>query len=92
MKRRSPTDWQHIIEEQAVSGETAAAFCKARNINPKYFSLRKTRLKTEGSSFVKATIKTPQPSTITLQRQGVTITLPGDTSTHWLAQLLQELS
>ena len=94
MKRRTPADWQQLVEDQASSGQTATAFCELHNINPKYFSLRKMRLKEEGSSFVKATIKpTPLLSpVITLQMQSVAMTLPEGTSPQWLAKLLRELA
>lgn len=92
MKRKTPADWQQIIEEQMASGKTATEFCYERGLNPKYFSLRKTRLQNEQSAFVKTVVKPRSPAGITLQKSDVTITLPANTSPHWLAQLLHELA
>ena len=43
MAYRNQDDWRQLIEEQA-SGIIAAVFCRERNINAKYFSLRKQQL------------------------------------------------
>ena len=49
MTRRSQEDWRQLVAEQQSSGLTAANFCRARNINEKYFSLRKKKLKLQPS-------------------------------------------
>ncbi|MDZ7923211.1 MAG: hypothetical protein U5M23_03960 [Marinagarivorans sp.] len=43
MARLTQTQWRELIAEQAQSSLTATAFCAARGINPKYFSLRKNQ-------------------------------------------------
>ena len=92
MKRRTPSDWKRLIEDQAASGLSAVAFCHEHNLNPKYFSLRKSQLKSESSHFVKASIASQPVGEITLKCLGVTMALPANTSPQWIAQLLRELS
>lgn len=91
MQRRNPADWQKLIEEQQNSGKNAVDFCRERNVNPKYFSSRKNRLKNEKSAFVKAAVINRPTSAMTLHIQGVTLTLAPDTSARWLAQLIREI-
>ena len=54
MKRRSKADWQALVLEQQGSGLNASEFCRQRQINEKYFSLRKQALKKSMSGFVQA--------------------------------------
>lgn len=42
--RRSRAEWQRLIEEQAVSGQTQAAFCAGRGIGVGSFQSWKQRL------------------------------------------------
>lgn len=42
--RRGRAEWQRLIEEQAVSGQTQAAFCAARGIGVGSFQNWKRRL------------------------------------------------
>ena len=54
MKRRSKAEWQALVLEQQGSGLNASEFCRQRQINEKYFSLRKQALKKSMSGFVQA--------------------------------------
>ena len=54
MKRRSKAEWQALVLEQQRSGLIASEFCRQRDINEKYFSLRKQALKKSTSGFVQA--------------------------------------
>ncbi|MCK5881439.1 MAG: hypothetical protein KAG18_06150 [Sinobacterium sp.] len=92
MKRRNSEDWKQLISEQASSGKSAVEFCSEQQINPKYFSLRKNRLKNESSNFVKASIIPHPPAMVTLQKKDVILTLSNNTSAQWLAQLIRELA
>ena len=47
MNKRTTEQWQALFAEQADSGLSAAAFCKARKLCPKYFSLRRRQLSVE---------------------------------------------
>ena len=52
--RRSKAEWQALVLEQQGSGLNASEFCRQRDINEKYFSLRKQALKKSMSGFVQA--------------------------------------
>ena len=72
MKRRSKADWQALVLEQQGSGLNASEFCRQRDINEKYFSLRKQALKKSASGFVQAVpvvreLARPVPSEIKLR-------------------------
>jgi hypothetical protein len=92
MKRRSESQWQQLITDQAASDLSAVEFCREHSLNPKYFSTKKSRLKQSASSFIKANIADTPPTNITLQYGSVTMTLPSSTSSQWLAQLLFDLT
>jgi len=47
--RRSEAEWQRLINEQADSGQTQAAFCAANGISVAGFQNWKRRLAAEGS-------------------------------------------
>lgn len=51
--KRSKSEWLRLIEEFEQSGLSAAAFCRERGVNAKYFSLRKKQLK-PAARFVEA--------------------------------------
>ena len=60
MAYRNQDDWRQLIEEQQASGMIAAVFCRERNINTKYFSLRKQQLLSspkKAPAFIKASVK-----------------------------------
>lgn len=56
MARRSKTQWKELIDEQALSGFSAAEFCRRKSINPKYFSTRKRQFELGKKSFLKVVI------------------------------------
>lgn len=92
MARRTQQQWQALIEEQQHSGETAAAFCKARGINDKYFSSMKSKLRADskGAGFLR--VATPAPrGEIVLSCAAVTLRLPSSCHPEWLAALVREL-
>jgi hypothetical protein len=92
MKRRSESQWQQLITDQAVSDLSAVEFCREHSLNPQYFSTKKSRLKHEASRFIKANIANKSPTKITLQYGSVIMTLPSSTSPQWLVLLLRDLS
>ncbi len=47
MAQRSRQQWQSLIEEFESSQLTQTAFCKSHNLNPKYFSLKRSKLRLE---------------------------------------------
>ena len=48
MAKRSKSEWRTLFEEHDASGLSAAAFCRERGVDAKYFSVRKRQL-TAGS-------------------------------------------
>ena len=96
---RSKEEWLRLIEEQGLSGQTARAFCNERGINPKYFSIRKCKLKNDAeevgtqSSFTRCTTPSPRvvSTGIKVSSGSVSINLPVNCSAQWLAQLVREL-
>jgi len=52
MSRRTKAQWRKLIEQQKVSGLTAAEFCRQNSVNAKYFSVRKRQLSDESKPFV----------------------------------------
>jgi len=93
MIRRTPTEWQRLIEEQAQSQLTATEFCKTKGIDPKYFSLRKSQLKNQAaeSPFIEVQAPAATISELSLTWADAEINLPADTSPIWLAQFMREL-
>ena len=91
MTRRSQEDWRQLVAEQQASELNATDFCRERKINPKYFSLRKQRLKqSKAPAFIQAKVTTASSSQSSLHYQGLELTL-NDCSPAWVAQLLREL-
>lgn len=44
-KYRTKAEWLSLIDEFEQSNQSQAEFCSARGLNPKYFSLRRIKLK-----------------------------------------------
>ena len=94
MTRRSSQDWLALIAEQTVSGLSAAAFCRDKDLNAKYFSLRKTQLSKQASSaFIPVQLSTSSSSeTIRIDWQNMTVVLPVSLSPVWVADFVKQLS
>lgn len=97
MTRRTQEQWHALFEEQKQSSLTQTKFCEGRDISSKYFSLRKSQLKTTGnrvttkpSSFVAAQIQ-PRLDCIEVVHQRTHLKLPANLSADWLAQFVQQL-
>jgi hypothetical protein len=97
MTRRTKAQWRALIEAQASSGLTAAAFCREHGLNPKYFSLRRRDL-SDGtnkrtSSFIPVSaMKLPSGERITVRDpSGLRVELPLGIEPKWLAELLRSL-
>jgi transposase-like protein len=43
-KRRSPQEWQHLIQTQQTSGLSIADFCRQHSLNPSTFYLQRKKL------------------------------------------------
>ncbi len=97
MTRRTQEQWQALVEAQKHSGLTQTEFCEDRDISPKYFSLRKSQLKTTGKmvtikvpTFVAAQIQSKM-GCIEVVHQRTHLKLPTNVSADWLAQFVQQL-
>lgn len=100
-RRRSHAQWRALFQEQAASGLNASAFCRARGVSPKYFSLRKQQLSSGGASDATATLSAFAPVTIQRSletsaveiRLGMTLSLrvPMAVSPRWLVEVLHGL-
>ena len=100
MARRTPQQWQKLIDQQAASGQTATAFCAARGINNKYFSLQKNKLVAENrkpakkidSKFIAVSTHPLSSPIISLHIGAVQLRVPADSTPQWLAALIRELN
>jgi hypothetical protein len=102
MARRSKAQWREIIREQAASGLNASAFCQARGVNPKYFSLRRRQLSSDVppndatatlSAFAPVTVRRSVEAPALEVRLGTTLSLrvPIGVSPCWLIEVLRGL-
>jgi len=97
MTRRTQEQWQALVEAQKHSSLTQTKFCEHHDISPKYFSLRKSQLKTKGNmvtgkppAFVTAQIQ-PRLDCIEVVHQRTHLKLPTNLSADWLAQFVLKL-
>jgi len=97
MTRRTQQQWQALIEEQSLSGLTQTKFCEDKGISPKYFSLRRSQLKTGRNlvaskplAFVAAQIQ-PRFDGIEVAHQRTHLKFPVSVSADWLAQFVLKL-
>ena len=100
MARRPPQQGQKLIDQQAASGQTATAFCAARGINNKYFSLQKNKLVAENrkpakkidSKFIAVSTQPLSSPVISLLIGAVQLRVPANSTPQWLAALIRELN
>jgi len=98
MARQSRQQWQSLIAEFEVSGQTQTEFCKGRNLNPKYFSLKRSKLivkdATIAPAFTEVLLAQPKPSrsAIELEIGRVTIKVSQSTPSAYLADLIRALA
>ena len=93
-KHRTKSDWLALIDEFEQSGLTQAEFCAQRELNAKYFSLRRMRLKAqpESTGFTQAVVNKPQATEqVTLHYGAVTVKLTGSDA-QTIAQLVKALA
>ena len=94
MARRNRQDWQALVTAQAASGLSAAAFCRDKGLNAKYFSLRKTQLSKQTlPAFIPVQLSAPISSdTIRVDWQESSVVLPISLSPIWVADFVKQLS
>jgi len=102
MTRRTQAQWRELFREQDTSGLSAAAFCRARGVCPKYFSLRRRQLSSGAVSdnapatpsvFVPVAVQRPVEAMAVEVRLGAALSLrvPIAVSPRWLVEVLHGL-
>lgn len=87
-------EWAAQVEAQRASGLSVKEFCRENGINPKtyYYHLRKVREECLSAAPAIVPVSVPRNNTgITIEKNGLTITLPGDISPDTLTSLVHEL-
>jgi hypothetical protein len=94
MARLTQEQWRALINEQAISGQTATAFCAERGIDKKYFSTRKSQISkpSRASGFVAVTTKSIESQSIELYIGGAQLRIPASISSQWLADVIKALA
>ncbi|MFA7555884.1 MAG: hypothetical protein WCY88_16695 [Spongiibacteraceae bacterium] len=96
MQRKTKQQWLVLIEQFEASGLSQADFCKTHEINPKYFSLKRSKLlapsESSSSPFVRATRQKSPAQAFTLVCGRVTVRCDATVSTSSLAQLITALA
>jgi len=95
MTRRSREEWRALFDEQAASGLSAAAFCRAQGVDPRYFSVRKRQLlgrepKARATGFARAQV-IPCVERMELVAGAVRLVLPAALPATYLAELVRAL-
>lgn len=54
-RRRTPQQWQELLERQAASGQSVEAFCRAQSVTTASFYRWRKQLGTKGASVEAAT-------------------------------------
>lgn len=96
MARRTQAQWQSLIQQFERSGLSQVAFCQQHELNPKYFSLRRSKLRAmkvmPASNFVEASpITLDRPEVINVQYGAVSIQIPTP-STPMVVSLVKALA
>lgn len=97
MARLSREQWQSLITQHESSGLTQTEFCKQHNLNPKYFSLKRSKLLPnagKASAFIQATpVVSSQPAReIELQVGAVKLKLSASVPSAYLVNLIRALA
>jgi len=100
--RRSPSQWQTLIEQQIESGLTATEFCNQQELSFNYFCKRKRAIKKPIepgqpiNRFIKLQAKSQSvpitESELVVHYQECRLHLATDIDPQWVAQLMKALS
>lgn len=90
-------DWPALLEAQARSGLTQAAFCRQHGVDAKYFSLQKSRRAKASQAdrsgpFVQALPKGLPAAQLTLSLPQCSLRFGSDTDPAYVAKLVALLS
>ena len=95
MSRRCKYNWPELIKSFEASGLSQTEFCRQNNLNPKYFSLKRSKLlSTKGASFVKVEVAKPPatPASVTIQVGRCQIICPESMTVESFATLVHRLA
>ena len=93
-KHRTKEQWLALIDEFEQSGLKQSEFCAQHGINPKYFSLRRMKLKapSAASGFVPAVLSEAQSAgQVTIHYGAVTLKMPANQA-QAIAHLVKALA
>ncbi len=96
MTKRTKSEWLSLIEAHASSGQTAAAFCRERGVDAKYFSVRRQELMGESNagatSFHPVGVSSPQSlGAITVELGDVVVRFPTEIPGVRVAEVIKAL-
>ncbi len=97
---RNTAQWLELIEAFERSGQSQVEFCAGHNLNPAYFSKRRSELLNSNSESAFVQVQTQSISTpavnlgtsLTLRFQQAELVLPLSVEPRWLAGLIKALS
>ena len=94
MKKRTAEEWESLLDQQAASGLSAAAFCREHKLCPKYFSLRKRQLRHSPppQGFIQAHVMASADDVLSIHYGKTELRLNPGVSPTWLAALLKQLA
>ena len=85
-------DWPALFEAFDQSGLTQTQFCKENDLNPRYFSQKRSKEKKNLEGFSKVELASPDPTRLILQVGRCQLLCPANISSHTLASLIQTLA
>ena len=99
-KYRNTAQWLELIKVFEQSGQSQVEFCAEHNLNPAYFSKRRSELMQAQSepAFVQVQSRSTCSSVVsfdtslTLRFQQTELTLPLSVDPRWLASLIKTLT
>ena len=93
-RRRTPEQWQAIINDYQTSGLSGVDFCRREGIHPKSFYRAKSVYisNTSPKPFIQAAPQAASSTEIVLVLPNCKIQCSSQVSPQWLAQLINTLS
>lgn len=92
MARRTKGEWQSLLVEHQKSGLTAAAFCRGKGLNAKYFCLRRKQFsEPDTPAFVPVQVSDAAAGAIRVDWNNAHITLPVALPPLWVANFIKQL-
>ncbi len=100
-QRRSPAEWQALLEAQRDSQLCVVDFCRQQSLDAKYFSKRKRAFETQGMTspqnrFVKMvpalSLSRASDVDLVLHHQNTKLVFRTGVDASWVAELMKALS